>query len=97
MREIPITSKFLDGTDLCEETDLRRFDQISLGSSVVVACVEVAVEGRDVPGMEEEAVKEDIVCLSPSAIIYTRDDQLVAVSGASCRFLKVGPVAIKIA
>jgi hypothetical protein len=63
---VPITRRFLEGTDLCDETDLRRFDQISFGSSG--ARVDVAVEGRDIPGMEV-AVKELVVCLSPIAII----------------------------
>lgn len=35
------------GIDLWEDTDLRRFDHISLGSSVWFARVELAVEGRE--------------------------------------------------
>lgn len=70
-REIPITRRFLDGTDLCDETDLRRFDQISLGSSTVFCAprvIEFAVDGRDTPVPREAAF---IVSPSPNAISKT--------------------------
>jgi hypothetical protein len=41
-----MTRRLRVGTDLWEDTDLRRFDQISLGSSFG-ARVECAVDGRE--------------------------------------------------
>src|SRR5271170_3130032 len=48
-RDKPITRRFVEGIDLCEDTDLSRFDHISRGSS---SCgftrpVLLAVEGRE--------------------------------------------------
>jgi len=44
-----MTRRFVDGIDLCEDTDFRRLDQISRGSSSCRFAREalVAVEGRE--------------------------------------------------
>ena len=49
-RDKPMTRRFVEGIDLCEETDLSRFDHISRGSSSRFIAREalLAVDGRDI-------------------------------------------------